>query len=269
MSNLSLKEISDEAWFEAILKSVSGPVEINGIMLPGFPDERLRGWVVANGTSEGMLRLAFKMYNHVKTLSKKYDVPFDHTTKILDFGVGWGRIARFFLREIAINNLYGVDVLKPLTDACKKDFGTENFSSIEQNGGRLNFENDEFDIIFANSVFSHLTEALNKSWYEEIARVLKPGGIACLTIIDKNKFDIMVEGNSAYYQGFNIDSEDMKKAFAKGKLKWFTTKRVGQLEGYGLTFVPQKWIKKNWTSLSLREFVEDYSQTIVVLTKDK
>jgi 2-polyprenyl-3-methyl-5-hydroxy-6-metoxy-1,4-benzoquinol methylase len=43
-----------------------------------------------------------------------------------------------------------------------------------------------FDMIYAYSVFSHLSEQCHLAWASEFARILKPGGTVCLTTQARN-----------------------------------------------------------------------------------
>ena len=47
----------------------------------------------------------------------------------------------------------------------------------------LDYEDSSFDLIYAISVFTHLTEELGLAWAQELARVLRPGGYALLTTL--------------------------------------------------------------------------------------
>ena len=40
----------------------------------------------------------------------------------------------------------------------------------------LRFADGSFDIVYAYSVFSHLSERVQLRWVEEFARILRPGG---------------------------------------------------------------------------------------------
>jgi SAM-dependent methyltransferase len=52
-------------------------------------------------------------------------------------------------------------------------FGQFKNNSLEP---PLNFENEQFDCIYALSVFTHLGEHLLLEWMQELSRILKPGG---------------------------------------------------------------------------------------------
>src|SRR3954471_22838053 len=38
---------------------------------------------------------------------------------VLDFGCGWGRISRFFIKDVAPDRLWGIDPLEPAIDICQ------------------------------------------------------------------------------------------------------------------------------------------------------
>jgi hypothetical protein len=41
--------------------------------------------------------------------------------------VGWGRIARFFLRELPAENIYGIDVMEEFVQIRTRTFRNNNF----------------------------------------------------------------------------------------------------------------------------------------------
>lgn len=47
----------------------------------------------------------------------------------------------------------------------------------------LPLEDDSVDVLFAHSVLTHLGAAHQHRWLEEIQRVLRPGGVAFLTVL--------------------------------------------------------------------------------------
>jgi SAM-dependent methyltransferase len=43
------------------------------------------------------------------------------------------------------------------------------------------FPADRFDLIYAFSVFSHLSEPVHEAWLGELSRILRPGGLLVVT----------------------------------------------------------------------------------------
>jgi SAM-dependent methyltransferase len=57
------------------------------------------------------------------------------------------------------------------------------FGRFETNGLEppLAFADESFDLVYALSVFTHLTVPLQQAWLRELRRVLRPGGLLLLT----------------------------------------------------------------------------------------
>ncbi|HKI92810.1 MAG TPA: methyltransferase domain-containing protein, partial [Gaiellaceae bacterium] len=58
-----------------------------------------------------------------------------------------------------------------------------SFARFEQNGLEppLAFSDESFDLVYALSVFTHLTAELQLAWRDELRRVLRPGGHLLVT----------------------------------------------------------------------------------------
>lgn len=101
--------------------------------------------------------------------------------RILDWGCGPGRIIRH-LPSVAGNGCeyYGTDYNKRSIDWC-----TENLKGIHFNLNTLTaclpYKDNFMDVIYGISIFTHLSGELHYDWYNELHRVLKPGGIMLLT----------------------------------------------------------------------------------------
>jgi len=94
----------------------------------------------------------------------------------MDFGAGWGRIARFFLRDTEAGNIWAVDPL-PDSVAWMQETGlpcvivkSEPLPPIAR------VADERFDLIYANSVFSHLPEDYFNSWIPHLLSLLRPQG---------------------------------------------------------------------------------------------
>lgn len=124
-------------------------------------------------------------------------------SKILDWGCGCGRIARHFL-ERNINNLVGVDI-----DPINIKWSEANLPGCEfyrtDYNPPLPFEDNYFDLIYGQSVFTHLSEGDQFAWLEELARVVRVGGFVFVTYCGElglfvSKYNKICRNPSALYK---------------------------------------------------------------------
>lgn len=170
--------LSDDDWLKVLIRSVDTPA-YQGFPLPGFPAEGVQTGIVGS-SNESALREGFNFYRTVKTLCADQDHPLTATTRLLDFGTGWGRYARIFMKEISPDNIVGVDVDPSLIDVCRSTFPYCSFEVVPPTPP-TQLQADGFDLVIAYSVFSHLSEAAATAWIEEFARILAPGGMIAIT----------------------------------------------------------------------------------------
>src|SRR3990172_7300049 len=112
---MNQEKIGLDGWFELVSQSyLAPPVNYKHKMLPAFPSDTIQ----VNTTGQSgvpTLREAFVFYKDCIDTFEECGKPVLESSRMLDFGVGWGRIARFFLRDLPIENIYGVDVTPDLS----------------------------------------------------------------------------------------------------------------------------------------------------------
>lgn len=104
---------------------------------------------------------------------------------ILDFGCGCGRIMRHWKRLYG-PRLYGTDYNPFLVKWCQKNLAFAEFK-INKLTQRLEYEEGKFDFIYAVSVFTHLTEDLQKFWINELKRIVRACGYILITVHGRNR----------------------------------------------------------------------------------
>jgi SAM-dependent methyltransferase len=102
-------------------------------------------------------------------------------TSILDFGCGCGRVLAGWEPFIdASVKLHGCDVNPELIDFCQKNISFAE-SIVSNYYPPLPYKDESFDLIYAGSVYTHLTLSSAQQWTGELLRILKPGGIAIIS----------------------------------------------------------------------------------------
>lgn len=101
-------------------------------------------------------------------------VAIDDLEAILDFGCGCGRVLRHW-QGLHRARVFGTDYSPKLVQ-----WSGQNLPFVDVSANRLApplaYKEAEFDLVYAFSVFTHLTEDLQVPWMNELSRVLKPGG---------------------------------------------------------------------------------------------
>jgi SAM-dependent methyltransferase len=103
---------------------------------------------------------------------------------VLDFGSGSGRVLRQFLPEAraGIAAFHGADIHGPSIDWAREHLSPPLSFVQSTDLPPLPFDDGTFDLIWATSVFSHLTDSWS-AWLLELHRLLRPDGILLATFM--------------------------------------------------------------------------------------
>jgi SAM-dependent methyltransferase len=104
--------------------------------------------------------------------------------RVLDFGCGAGRTLRHFLAEAGQAEFWGADI-----DATSIDWLQQNLCpplNVVRNGPAppIGLEYGTFDLVWALSVFTHLTD-FSLAWLLELHKLLKPDGLLVATYMGR------------------------------------------------------------------------------------
>ncbi len=249
--------------------------------LPTMPKEGLqRGTTGAVG--DVTLREAYAFYRLVKQSADSWHRGgFAACRDVVDFGCGWGRMARFFLKDVAPERLLGLDCVPAMVEAAVATNRWSMFEVIEPLPPAP-LGTASVDLVYAYSVFSHLSEEAHAKWLEEFRRILRPGGVAVVTTRPRSFFAdcerLRVEGVKdavarSAADAFGGDGPQWRRRYDAGEFCHASIGASGALMDslYGETAIPESYVRRVWSQwFDVMDWVDDRSrceQAVAVLRR--
>lgn len=153
-----------------------------------IPPGQLIDLVAGNLSIFWFLKGGLKAKQAILNLLEKNGFNFNEFTNVLDFGCGCGRVMRNWYNYKP--SFYGTDYSLELINWCQNNLPFCEFSENKLEPP-LNYSDNKFDFIYALSVFTHLPRDLQISWLKEIRRILRPGGIAFISVHGEHYKDLL------------------------------------------------------------------------------
>lgn len=213
----------------------------------------------------------------MRELCAKHGRPIVDGMRILDFGCGTGRVLRHLVDVTESGEVWGADLDSERIDWCRSHL-TPPFRFITTDTApHLPFEDNYFDLVFAGSVFTHITDQ-DDSWLMELRRITRPGGLLYLSVIERDMIGSVLaqEGSTPYKDWFvgGLDTEaDLDAAFLEGVAALDAGAgmfAVGEDSYIPNVFHDREYLRAYWGSmLEWLEIVEEawFRQAVVVLRK--
>jgi SAM-dependent methyltransferase len=176
--------MSERKWVDFLL----GRRAIDGLTAPPLPDETIQAQFVGSFGPEAFIE-AKTFCAKLRDAADRYLGGLRADTDVLDFGVGWGRLYRVMLNQVAPRALVGVDIDQMCVDLCRDAMPYGTFARNDP-GPPLAFADGSFDIVYAYSVFSHLAPHVAAGWLADIGRLLRPGGLLLFTTLKAAHLDV-------------------------------------------------------------------------------
>ena len=167
--------------------------------------------------------------------------------RILDFGCGYGRIARCMYYFTDTKNYFGLDPWDKSLDLCKQSGLGDNFYLSEYLPNKLPFSEKSFNLIFAFSVFTHLSEKATKKCLNTLIKYIEPQGIIVITIRPAEYWDHYDQINFAKISSKQIE---IHKTLGFAFLPHNREKIQGDVT-YGDTSMSLDWIKSEFPNLKI------------------
>ena len=172
------RELDDDLWALLLSRQYSSYPAILAL-LPEIPEPDLqRSWNGLAGLE--LLTQTKAFYKHAKAQIEAHGTKPLTETRVLDFGCGWGRITRFFARDVSPGSLLGCDPTEAILDVCRDARLPAELARSEFVPESLPF--DGVDLAFSFSVFTHISETAADTCLGALHSALNPGGLLVLTI---------------------------------------------------------------------------------------
>jgi SAM-dependent methyltransferase len=243
-----------------------------------MPDEMIQRRF-SGGSGDAVMTEAFNFYLDARKHLADKNWPAD--SWLLDFGCGWGRISRLFLRDFPRDRLIGVDCTPAVLEIARSTNQWTDFRLVEPLPP-TELPTGQFAAVVCFSVFSHLSEDAHLRWLDEFHRLLRPSGLLVATTWPR---DYILEcrkaresGNSPFarhaaaLKAFE-DTEDALARYDRGDFVYSGTGagRVLTEDFYGETCVSRDYVIRHWSPrFDLIEYGTDRSrcfQNTVVVQK--
>lgn len=166
--------LSDEEWCEFL----AGAVKDGHVPPPLPPDEFQWAWTGSAGIQ--VMRDAVAFCRLLKSTLAQAGYELGPDSRLLEIGVGWGRIYRALLRETSL--IVGIDPVARCIELCRETFPDGKFELVQPQPP-YRFADGAFDVIYLYSVFSHLNETEFLTILREAARIVRKGGFILFTTL--------------------------------------------------------------------------------------
>jgi SAM-dependent methyltransferase len=250
LAHEDLRSVDTAAWISRLKRSVAERVQ-DGLVFPDFPSPEIQRQFVGS-TYEDALDEAGAFYGFAQESMGDRAYKQSPGKDYLDFGCGWGRIGRFFLRDFQAPDMVGIDIDPGMVELCAAANLPGRFETVV-NGQPLPFADGQFRLITAYSVFTHLPPPLFRAWLAELLRVLAPGGLLVFTV-EPPRFLDMVEAiepdsDNAWMAALSVFKDrlpQLRQDLAKDGIAYLPS-GGGDYRGpdvYGETAVTAKFVAK-------------------------
>jgi SAM-dependent methyltransferase len=230
-------------------------------LLPDVPEPELQA--LYNGTSD--LPLAVQSEAFYRLARERLEP--SECARLLDFGCGWGRLTRYFARDVDSGNLYGCDPVEEILDVCRRTRVPAELTRSEFLPERLPFA-ESFDLAFSFSVFTHISEQAACHCLEALHAGMRPGGVLIVTVrppeyAELNELMQPVRGE--------LDPERAQHLFVPHAADPSHPQFGGEEMHFGEAVITLPYVRERWSDLfelvATDRLVADEYQTVLTLRR--
>ena len=182
---------------------------------------------------ELVLAGGWRIYLDLKRALAPYH-PVDQARHILDWGCGCGRVIRFLVEDVPADRISGCDIDEAAIQWMRANMPGSAYATIAGLPPTPYFENT-FDLVYGISIFTHLDEATQTRWLEELRRITALGGYVAVSVLSPENVPPKQRAHITAKGLFDMRSEQAS-TFAP---------YVGP-DYYRLTFHSREYIEQRW-----------------------
>jgi len=173
-----------------------------GLKYPPIPPPDLISLVAGIDDVSWFLRAGALAAATLRETLEKNGRKLESFSSVLDFGCGCGRVLRHLCGYRGAS-FHGCDYNPRLVRWCKRHL---RFAHFERNSSwpPLPFKGGQFDLIYAFSVFTHMTVPQQVSWMRELSRVLSEGGLLLISTHGRHYLSELNEGEQKRFEAGKI-----------------------------------------------------------------
>ena len=191
-------------------------------------------------------RMASQIRDVIRT---HYDHAIAPDLSVLDFGCGNGRVA------LPLYYALGYPTVCFDVDPVCVDYVSRVLPDVEVCRTSLMppapIADATFDVVYAISVWTHLSPEVADLWLAEVRRMLKPGGLA---IITTSGYAALASRRKRMADWRDIDDDLLRREGCIYKVGRYRPRGVSGAESYGYTAHDPSWVSERWRAGF--EFVE-------------
>jgi len=271
--------INDETWLWMNTTGRRWHKEI-ARLLPKMPEISIQE-TYTGGSGDPTLKEGFKAYKIFKDCYETHVGPIGSCRAVLDFGCGWGRTIRFFLKDFPPEKLSGVDHAPQAIRICRETNKWCKFTLIEPNPPTA-LASDSFGLIYLYSVFSHLPEEMHWMLLKEFNRLLVPGGMLiattrardfvhdCKALRDDPQLNEKPDFLRQTARIF-VDVDATISAYDNGQYCYEGYGSEGRWSFWGEACIPKGYVERRWREIfDVCDYIDDRganAQNIIVARK--
>jgi SAM-dependent methyltransferase len=155
--------------------------------------------------------------------------------RVLDFGCGAGRTLRSFLDEAKLGEFWGSDIHGPSIQWVQANLCPPMQAVHHAPVPPLPFDDESFDLVYALSVFTHITDDWS-AWLLELRRILRPDGLLFATFHGATEFDHATR-----------DFEDARRRpWDDDQIGMLVTNWMLEREYGAQVFHSEWWLREHW-----------------------